>query len=69
MDTNLAVAIVAASASMATGMFGMWINASQTGKRIDDLRADFKELLNGFKDLRTEFSAFKEMVNSKLQAN
>jgi hypothetical protein len=61
MDTNPAVAIVAASASMATGMFGMWINASQTGKRIDDLRGDFKEL-------RAEFSAFKEMVNGKLQA-
>ena len=34
MDTNLAVAIVAASASMLTGIFGMWINSSQTGKRI-----------------------------------
>jgi hypothetical protein len=28
MYTNLAVAIVAASASMVTGIFGMWINAS-----------------------------------------
>ena len=68
METNLAVAIVAASASMATGMFGMWINASQTGKRIDDLRGDFKELRAEFKELRNEFSAFKEMVNGKLQA-
>ena len=82
VDTTLAVAIVAASASMVTGMFGMWINASQTGKRIDDmgnrfvdlgerfddLRADFKELRNEVKDFRTEFNAFREMVNGKLQS-
>ena len=75
MDTNLAVAIVAASASMLTGVFGMWINASQTGKRIDDmgrrfddLRVDFKDLRNEVKDLRTDLSAFKEMVNGKLQS-
>jgi hypothetical protein len=37
-DTNVTVAIMATSASMLTGIFGMWINASQTGKRIDDLR-------------------------------
>jgi hypothetical protein len=37
----------------------MWINASQTGKRIDDLRADFKELRNEVKDLRIELTAFK----------
>ena len=81
-ETHLAVAIVAASASMVTGMFGMWINASQTGKRIDDmgnrfvdlgkrfddLRADFKELRNEVKDFRTEFNAFREMVNGKLQS-
>ncbi len=75
METNLAVAIVAASASMVTGMFGMWINASQTGKRIDDmgkrfvdLRVDFRELRNEVKDFRTEFNAFREMVNGKLES-
>ena len=68
MDTNLAMAIVAASASMATGMFGMWINASQTGKRIDDMGRRIDGLRGDFKELRNEFSAFKEMVNGKLQA-
>ncbi len=74
-ETHLAVAIVAASASMVTGMFGMWINASQTGKRIDDmgkrfvdLRVDFRELRNEVKDFRTEFNAFREMVNGKLES-
>ena len=75
MDTNLAVAIVAAGAPMVTGMFGMWINASQTGQRIDDmgrrfdeLRGEFKELRNEVKDLQTELSAFTEMVKGKLQS-
>ena len=75
MDTNLALVIVAASAPMVTGMFGMWINASQTGKRIDDmgrrfdeLRGEFKELRNEVKDLQTELSAFTEMVNGKLRS-
>jgi hypothetical protein len=68
METNLAVAIVAASASMATGMFGTWINASQTGKRIDDMGRRIDDLRGDFKELRAEPGAFKEMVNSKLQA-
>ena len=38
MDTNLTVAIVAASASMVAGIFGMWINASQTGKQMANLQ-------------------------------
>jgi hypothetical protein len=72
MDTNLAVAIVAAGASMVTGIFGMWINASQTGKRIDDLRVEFHafpvEIKSEVKELRTEFATFKDVVNGKLQA-
>jgi hypothetical protein len=86
MDTNLAVAVVAASATMVTGICGMWINASQTGKRIDetgkridgigkridDLRADFRDFRTQIqaelKDLRTELTAFKGVVNGKLQA-
>ena len=79
MDTNLTVAIVATSASMATGMIGMWINASQTGKRIDDFRTEFhtfrseikaevKEVRMEVKELRTELTAFKDVVNGKLQA-
>jgi 16S rRNA C1402 N4-methylase RsmH len=72
MDTNLAVAIVAASASMLTGISGMWINASQTGKRIDDLRVEFHafrvEIKAEVKELRTELTTFRDMVNGKLQA-
>lgn len=72
MDTNLAVAIVAASASMLTGVFGMWINASQTGKRIDDLRVEFHafrvEVKTEVKELRTEFATFRDVVIGKLQA-
>ncbi len=72
METNLAVAIVAASASMLTGIFGMWINASQTGKRIDDLRVELHafrvEIKAEVKELRGEFATFKDVVNGKLQA-
>ena len=72
LDTNVTVAIVAASASMLTGIFGMWINASQTGKRIDDLRVEFHafrvEIKAEVKELRAEFATFKDVVNGKLQA-
>ncbi len=74
MDTNVSVAIIAASASMITGMFGMWINASGIGKRIDDLigrfedlRGDFKDLRIEVKDLRSELGAFKDVVNGKFR--
>lgn len=66
MDTNLAVAIVAASAPMATSIFGMWINASQVGKRIDDLGrqlndlgVDLVELRNEVKDCATSLAPSK----------
>jgi hypothetical protein len=78
MDTNLAVAVVDASATMVTGVFGMWINASQTGKRIDevgnridDFRTEFHlfrtEIKSEINDLRTELTTFKDLVNGKLQ--
>jgi 16S rRNA C1402 N4-methylase RsmH len=66
MDANLAVVIVAASASMVPAIFGMWINASQMGKRIDDLRVEFQafrvEIKAELKDLRTELAAFRNLV-------
>jgi hypothetical protein len=72
MDADLTVAIVAASASMVTGIFGMWINATQTGKRIDDLRVEFHafrvEIRAEVKLFRAEFATFKDVVNGKLQA-
>jgi hypothetical protein len=53
-------------------MFGMWINASQTGKRIDDLRVEFRafrvEIKAEVKELRMGFATLRDVVNGKLQA-
>lgn len=59
MDTTLTNTIVGTSGAMITGIFGMFFTANQLGKRIDDLRVDFKEL-------RAEFYAFKDVMNGKL---
>jgi hypothetical protein len=58
MDTALTTTIVSTSGAVITGIMGMFFTANQLGKRIDDLRADFR-------DLRGEFCAFKDVVNGK----
>jgi hypothetical protein len=77
MDTGVTTTIVSTSGAVITGVLGMFFTANQlgrriddianqlgrriddTGKRIDDLRGDIKEL-------RSEFYAFKDVVNGKL---
>jgi len=59
MDTTLTTTIVSTSGAAITGIFGMFFTANQLGKRIDDLRVDIREL-------RSEFYAFKDVVNGKL---
>jgi len=59
MDTTLTTTIVSTSGAVITGIFGMFFTANQLGKRIDDLRVDIREL-------RSEFYAFKDVVNGKL---
>jgi hypothetical protein len=55
MDANLSVAIIVATTTMVTGMFGMWINASGVGKRIDEMGNRFGDLMRRFEDLRGDF--------------
>lgn len=59
MDTALTTTIVSTGGAVITGIFGMFFTANQLGKRIDDLRGDFKELRSGF-------YAFKDVMNGKL---
>jgi hypothetical protein len=59
VDAALTTTIVSTSGAVITGIFGMFFTANQLGKRIDDLRVDIKEL-------RSEFYAFKDVVNGKL---
>jgi hypothetical protein len=71
------------SGAVITGVFGLFFTANQLGKRIDDLQVsltrnidtlrgqvtrDMHSLRSDLKDLRTEFNAFKEMVNGKFGA-
>ena len=61
MDTALTTTIVSTGGAVVVGVFGMFFTANQIGKRVDDLRQDFR-------DLRSEFTTFKDLVNSKLSA-
>jgi hypothetical protein len=58
MDTNPSVAIIASSATMVTGVFGMWINTSGIGKRIDEMSKRIDDMGNGLgkriEDLRAD---------------
>ncbi len=61
MDSATINTIISTSGAVIVGVAGMYINSSQLGKRIDDLRQDIR-------DLRAEFYAFKDLVNSKFSA-
>jgi hypothetical protein len=61
MDNALLTTLVSTGGAVITGVFGMFFTANQLGKRIDDLRSDMK-------DLRSEFHAFKDVVNGKLSS-
>lgn len=61
MDSATINTIISTSGVVVVGIAGMYINSSQLGKRIDDLRTDVR-------DLRNEFYMFKDVVNSKFAA-
>ncbi|MFZ0588869.1 MAG: hypothetical protein WAM39_00150, partial [Bryobacteraceae bacterium] len=61
--------IVSTSGAVIVGVFGMFFTANQLGRRIDDLRVDLNRRIDdtnqNLRDLRNEFTQFKDMVNSK----
>lgn len=61
MDNALATTIVSTGGAVIVGVFGLYFHSNQMGKRLDDLKADVK-------DLRTELNMFKDLVNSKFSA-
>jgi len=70
MDTALTTTIVSTSGAVITGIFGMFFTANQLGKRIDDttnqLGKRLDDLRVDIRELRSEFYAFKDVVNGKL---
>lgn len=69
MDAALATTIVSTGGAVIVGVFGMFFTANQLGRRIDDLRVDLNRRIDdtnqSLRDLRNEFTQFKDMVNSK----
>jgi hypothetical protein len=61
MDPTLSTTIVSTGGAVIVGVFGMFFTANQIGRRIDDTNQNLR-------DLRAEFTAFKDMVNSKFAA-
>lgn len=59
VDTALATTLVSTSGAVIVGVFGMFINSSQLGKRIDDTNQNLREF-------RSEFNAFRDTVTGKL---
>jgi hypothetical protein len=72
MDSALLTTIVSTGGAVITGVCGMFVTANQLGKRVDDLRIsvnrDMDSLRADFKELRSEFYTFKEVVNGKFAA-
>jgi hypothetical protein len=81
MDTALLTTIVSTSGAVITGIFGMFFTANQLGRRIDDttnqlgkriddtanqLGKRIDDLRGDIRELRSEFYAFKDVVNGKL---
>jgi len=61
MDPTLSTTIVSTGGAVIVGVFGMFFTENQIGRRIDDTNQNLR-------DLRVEFTAFKDMVNSKFAA-
>ncbi len=61
MDPALTSTIVSTGGAVIVGVFGMFFTANQIGRRIDDTNQSLR-------DLRAEFTSFKDMVNSKFAA-
>lgn len=68
MDCATINTIISTSGAVVVGVAGMYINSSRLGKRLDDVRADLRDLKAGLRDLRNEFYTFKDVVNSKFAA-
>jgi CHAD domain-containing protein len=72
MDTALTTTIVSTSGAVITGVFGMFFTANQLGKRIDDISNQLGKRIDDLRvdvrELRSEFYAFKDVVNGKLAA-
>jgi hypothetical protein len=72
MDSALLTTIVSTGGAVITGVCGMFITANQLGKRVDDLRIsvnrDIDSVRVDIKELRSEFYAFKDVVNGKFSA-
>lgn len=68
MDNATINTIISTSGAVIVGVAGMYINSSQLGKRLDDLRSDLRDLKAELRDFRNEFYAFKDVVNSKFAA-
>jgi hypothetical protein len=61
MDPALTTTIVSTGGPVIVGVFGMFFTANQIGRRIDNTNQNLR-------DLRAEFTSFKDMVSSKFAA-
>jgi len=61
VDSATLNTIISTSGAVIVGIAGMYISSNQLGRRIDDLREDFR-------DMKAEFHTFKDVVNSKFAA-
>ena len=66
METALVTTIVSTGGAVITGVFGMFMTASQLGRRIDDSNKRIDELRPEIRELRSEFYVFKDVVSGKL---
>jgi hypothetical protein len=54
LDNQVITTIISTGGAVIVGLGGMWISANQTGKRIDDLRADLNKRID---ELKADFAS------------
>jgi len=72
LDNQVITTIISTGGAVIVGLGGMWITAHQLGKRMDDLRDGLGKRIDDhgkrLERLEDSFTAFKDVVNSKLAA-
>jgi chaperonin cofactor prefoldin len=68
MTDQVITTIISTGGAVIVALAGMWFNAHQLGKRMDDLNKRMDDLNRRMDRLEDSFNTFKDLVNSKFAA-
>jgi len=64
LDNQVITTIISTGGAAIVGLGGMWISANQTGKRIDDLRADLNKRID---ELKADFGKRLDAIEADMR--